>query len=62
MMAMQDPKSRAEAEVFALLRLKMGGHSVDIVRNGERLLGWSPGRRAGESVAIADIIEAARKN
>lgn len=46
-----------EHEVTLLHRLVAdhGGHSVTIVCDGKRLLGWSNGR-AGSGIALADLI------
>lgn len=33
-----------------------GGHSVTIVRDGQRLVGWNPSGRTGAGIAISDLI------
>jgi NTP pyrophosphatase (non-canonical NTP hydrolase) len=54
--AAQDPLAdeKADHELMVLLIRKMGGHSVTILRNGERLIGWSPGK-IGCSIAMKDL-------
>jgi hypothetical protein len=54
---MMSVDNHPEHEVTLLHRLVAdhGGHSVTIVRDGKRLLGWSNGR-TGSGIALADLI------
>lgn len=55
--ARADDQDQEEIAILEKLIATMGGHSVVIVRKGVgRLLGWNPGYRGGQSVAIRDLV------
>ncbi|MEC9244620.1 MAG: hypothetical protein VYB05_07610 [Pseudomonadota bacterium] len=58
--AEENPRDNEEADqrLMEFLVQAIGGHSVTIVREGKRLIGWCAGGK-GRSIAMADLRAAA---